>query len=75
MKNAFLIFIAVFLVVVIALLVWTDQLRPAVNSVPAAETGLGEDVLAENPIEELEGIDLEGLEDEFQEIDADLENL
>lgn len=71
-KKGFLIIIALILVVLIGFLVWSEGLRPetATPSEEALEEGL-----PANPVEELDSINLEDLEDEFQGIDADLENL
>ena len=73
MKKQFLIIIALVLVVLIGFLIWSDRLRPSPASAPGE--GILEEGLPANPVEELEGIDLEGLENEFQNIDADLNNL
>jgi len=75
MKKGFLIIVALVLVVLIGFLVWSDNLRPGPSEAPAAENQLEAEGLPANPTEELDSINLEDLEDEFQGIDADLNNL
>ncbi|MDP1706335.1 MAG: hypothetical protein Q8L36_00765 [bacterium] len=75
MKKNFLIVIALVLVVLLGFLIWSEQLRPSTDQVPAEQNNLEVEGLSENPAQDLEGIDLEGLENEFNSIDTDLENL
>lgn len=57
-------------------LIWSEQLRPSTDEVPAVEENDSEvQGLSENPVQDLEGIDIEGLQDEFNDIDSDINNL
>lgn len=76
MKKNFLIVIALVLVVLLGFLIWSEQLRPSTDEVPAVEENDSEvQGLSENPVQDLEGIDIEGLQDEFDDIDSDINNL
>lgn len=76
MKKNFLIIIALVLVVLLGFLIWSEQLRPSTEEVPAVEENNSEvQGLSENPVQDLEGIDIEGLQNEFDGIDSDINNL
>lgn len=77
MKKNFLIIIALVLVVLLGFLIWSEQLRPSTNDQAPAVQGNNSEVqgLSENPVQDLEGIDIEGLQNEFDNIDSDINKL